>query len=100
MTDQQILDTYKRNRHLANTRGWPAVGLGFLGFGLGILSLASATLSTLGLVVLFGGTLVMIAGLRAVSRYTRCPACNVALRGNRGLLLDAATCPSCGVRLQ
>ncbi len=94
------MDAYRRNRRLANTRGWPAFGLGFVGFGLGILSLGADTPSVLGLVALFGGTLAMIGGLRAVSRYTRCPACHAALRGNRGLMLDPTACPECGARLQ
>jgi uncharacterized membrane protein HdeD (DUF308 family) len=101
MTEDEIVEAFQRNRQIANTRGWPVFGAGVVIFGAGILSFALPTARWVGLIALFGGMLLMIAGITTVAERMRCPACNRAVRDGRGrILVNPSSCPKCGVRLR
>jgi hypothetical protein len=79
--------------------------VGFVGFGFGGRSLGGPEPSLLGLIALFGGVLLMIAGTLTVTGSMRCPVCNKLPMGpmgggGSGLIVNPDACPNCGARLR
>lgn len=98
--EESIVATFQARLKRANRIGWPLTVGGFVAFVIGIFSQGSLAFILPGLALLFGGPLVMIAGLRIVSVCMRCPACKASLRERNGFPLDPAQCRHCGARLK
>ena len=100
LSEDPTVTAFQARLKRANGVGWPISAVGFVAFVIGIFSQGSPAFSLPGLVLLFGGPLLMIVGLRITSACMRCPACEASLRERNGFPMNPTQCRRCGARLK
>lgn len=99
LSEDKIVRQFQRSRWWTNMAVWPLVALGFILFFLGI----KPHIPNLPLALV--GFLFIGVGAVLLPLLMRCPNCHLnpmaqMRQGTRGVLLNPARCPNCGVRLK
>lgn len=72
----------------------------FVLFGLGSYALVRLEPVEMDMASAAAGVVLAVAGLLIVTNYSRCPDCGELLHESRGLVMNPASCPSCGVAVR